>query len=936
MLYCTSRTRPHHHEQTWSLPPGFRSQLVRFALLFACSLLLAFPDRILAQIVTNITPTGAPGSNLGTQTTSSGSTTVITGGTRPGNGTNLFHSFDAFSLGTGDIAHFQNNTGLATTNIIGRVTGGIISNIDGTLRTNNPLNPGDPVNFGTAHLWLMNPTGIMLGPNAVLDVGGAVTFTTADYLRFQNSTTLFDLASTPTSLGPLTVAPVTSFGFLASTPPSPITVHGSILKVPEGQSLSLVGGDLTMQSGTLADGTTQAANLQASGGRINLVSVASPGDVLLSNFQPAPNINGTSFTTMGTVSLREATVVDAGGQFDASGTPIGTGAGGTVFIRSGRLVLDASTIQANSVGPVDGASTAIELHVAQDMALSTGAQITVGAFGTGRAGDTTVTAESLSVSGGAGISTNSFSDGNGGNLSTNVGTLSLTESSTISSGNLSFGISRGGSISVQGHSVTLRGGSQILSETLNGAGGSLSITANSIALHDASSVKSSTTGFDAAGTIDLRVQNLTLLNGSTISSSTESLNPNPDAVGLLTIHGLAGAQSKADSVTLSGLETGILYDSTGSATLGEITVLAKTIRLSDGAVIRAGGTPGLPGTAGNVTLVADSVSLTGGSQIRSNAFAADARDVTITANTLTLDNGSILTETASSIGGRGGNVVLNVGTVNLSRNSIISSSSLDTGPGGNITINSRSVTVSDGSTISSNSIGTGNAGSISLNSRAAPGKSLEMIHGQINTSATLADGGNIEIYTTDRIRLTDSTITSSVGNATVSTTQGGNITIDPDFVILQRGEIRANAFAGSGGAIDVTAGLFLADPASVVDASSTLGVSGTVQINAPINNLSSVVARLPESLLAVQALLRASCAAKLAQGSTSSFVERGRDGIPAGPDGLLASPYVPPTSGYTAQRPASPVFSGIQLRRLFRKEMPASVTLISDQGGCVS
>ena len=136
----------------------------------------------------------------------------------------------------------------------------------------------------------------------------------------------------------------------------------------------------------------------------------------------------------------------------------------------------------------------------------------------------------------------------------------------------------------------------------------------------------------------------------------------------------------------------------------------------------------------------------------------------------------------------------------------------------------------------------------------------------------------------------------------------------------------------------MTAGLFLADPASVVDASSTLGVSGTVQINAPINNLSSVVARLSDSLLAVQALLRASCAAKLAQGSTSSFVERGRDGIPAGPDGLLASPYLPPTASYATQRPAtaSSRFSGIQLRRLFRQKMPSSVTLLSDQGGCVS
>jgi len=136
----------------------------------------------------------------------------------------------------------------------------------------------------------------------------------------------------------------------------------------------------------------------------------------------------------------------------------------------------------------------------------------------------------------------------------------------------------------------------------------------------------------------------------------------------------------------------------------------------------------------------------------------------------------------------------------------------------------------------------------------------------------------------------------------------------------------------------VTAGLFLADPASVVDASSTLGVSGTVQINAPINNLSSVVAQLPESLLAVQALLRASCAAKLAQGATSSFVERGRDGIPAGPDGLLVSPYLPMTAEQSKQRQATPStrISGVQLRRLLGQKMPSSITLILDHAACSS
>jgi large exoprotein involved in heme utilization and adhesion len=187
------------------------------------------------------------------------------------------------------------------------------------------------------------------------------------------------------------------------------------------------------------------------------------------------------------------------------------------------------------------------------------------------------------------------------------------------------------------------------------------------------------------------------------------------------------------------------------------------------------------------------------------------------------------------------------------------------------------------------------------------------------------------------IRLIDSPISTSVAGA-AGDSNGGNISIDPDFVVLKGSQIFAKAFAGNGGAIDITAGLFLADPSSSVDASSTLGVSGTVQINAAINNLSSVVAQLPESLVAVQTLLRAACAARLAQGTTSSFVERGRDGIPAGPGDVLASPYLPVMSQHSEQRQGTPApgISGIQLRRLFGKETLSAVTLLSDHAACSS
>src|SRR5262245_11428838 len=110
---------------------------------------------------------------LGTTVNQGGTTYNITGGTR--NGGNLFHSLGLFNVGTGDTANFLNNTNQATTNILGRVTGGQVSNILGTIKTTN---------FGSANLFLINPAGWVFGPTASLNVGGSVHVSTADYLKF--------------------------------------------------------------------------------------------------------------------------------------------------------------------------------------------------------------------------------------------------------------------------------------------------------------------------------------------------------------------------------------------------------------------------------------------------------------------------------------------------------------------------------------------------------------------------------------------------------------------------------------------------------------------------------------------------------------------------------------------------------------------------------
>lgn len=952
--------------QTASLKQSFLYPLLpTIAFVFYLPAVAAALD-----VGTNITSSG-----LNTQVAPSGNTVNIIGGTRPGGGPNLFHSLGNFSVGAGDIANFLNtpvNGSLpVTSNILGRVTGGNISQVYGTIQTTG---------FGNANLFLMNPSGIVLGPGASLNVGGSVSFTTAQYLRLFDGASSANFYANPANDGLansiLTIDPsafaflsaqAAAYGFLtAPDPNATITVQGGALSVPLGQSISLVGGKVAIEGGV---------QLSAPNGTIQVATAASPGEFTAPAGQPLTNAatlqsfpnnpvdpaSAASFTSHGLVSMAPGSSIDVhgtstvwikGGQLvlsvnnatlNASGNSVhadtislasggsivtsnsGATPGADVQITVGTVTLDGSAIFTETLG--DGNGGNITANVGTLSLTSSAAIKSETLNGLGHGGNIRFTADSMTLNGGSEIRTSTFFGGGvGGDIDLNVRSLTLDGGSRIQTSDFTFGTDlegdgvldipstgAGGQVIIQGlqgagsaaQSVQLSGGSQILSEAVDGKGGSLSITTSFLNLAEASSIPSSTFGFGLGGEIVLSVQDSTISGSSFIASRPTFFNPTAAGEpGNITIRGLGGDGSKADSLMITGFRSGILQDTYGTAAAGDIMVHARTVGLTNGGVIEGGTIQG-EGTGGKVTVDADTVNISGGSHVSSQARFQDAGQVTITANALILDGGSIETSTSSESGGRGGDAVLNVG----------------------------SATIRNGSSISASSTGNGNAGNIRINSSTT----FLMQDSSVTTEASHASGGQITIMAPDMVQLINSQISTSVAGG-ANDSNGGNISIDPQYVILQQSQILAQAFAGSGGAIDITAGLFLADPSSLVDASSTLGISGTVQINAPINNLSSVVGRLPESLLAVQTLLRAACAARLAQGEASSFVERGRDGIPPGPDGWLAGPYLPITSERSTQLRAGPSIgrSGIQLRRLFGHKVPSSVTLIAEQAPCPS
>ncbi|WP_179136887.1 filamentous hemagglutinin N-terminal domain-containing protein, partial [Candidatus Entotheonella palauensis] len=194
-----------------------------------------FPAVCRAQIHTD--------GSLGSAATLSGPDYVIPARVGQIKGTNLFHSFGAFNVPTGGSATFRGPVRIE--NIVGRVTGGTASIIDGALRSEIP----------SANLYLLNPHGIVMGANASLDVGGSFYMSTADALHFEDGV-VFEAKDEKGSL--LSTAAPRAFGFLGG-PVGDIRIEGSQLTVPREKTLGIIGGDITIKdsrlrasSGTLA------------------------------------------------------------------------------------------------------------------------------------------------------------------------------------------------------------------------------------------------------------------------------------------------------------------------------------------------------------------------------------------------------------------------------------------------------------------------------------------------------------------------------------------------------------------------------------------------------------------------------------------------------------------------------------------------------------
>lgn len=776
----------------------------------------------------------------------------------------------------------------AITNILTRVTGRNPSNILGTLGVE-----------GGANLFLINPNGIVFGPNARLDVAGAFTATTADSIWFDR----YEFSATNPQAPPLLAINITPGLQYGSNAPDRVIENQGSLAVGMGQNLSLLGGTVRHSGSLIAPG----------------------GNIFLS-----------ALGNITTGSLDSGTATGRGGDITVSSSGGG--------ITTTQAISTDSTTQAGN----------ISLTAAGDINVTR----SITANSLGQAGNLTLTA-----GGDLNLTSNGFirggtpafgTTGNIASVGARSGTITLTSGGTLSGqdvrvANIVTGSSPGKEVSVTARSILLERSSILALTNSSGRSGDMQVNAEDVVLQDSNIATNANDGTSGdAGDLALNTQHLSIIrtpgivlpfvgvgvftttdpgssgnSGNLVINASESVELRGDLPGAYVINptqvvaDLAITARTAIATVASGSGNSgnltihtrhlVTRDGAGIFTFplvgrgGDLTINATEIRLQGAGGI-ATGTVGLQ-QAGNLAIAADRITLTDGALLTAaTAGSGNAGDLTLSVRQLNVLNGSAVSTVTLGAGNGGVTTLHNAELIEVAGTSpsgefpsSIQADSWGTGNAGRLDITADRLSIRQGGGISVSGAGRGNAGNIGIDAR-----SLLLDRGFITATSASREGGNIALRIADlHLLRRGSTISTTAGQAQTGG-NGGNINIQAGFIVavpIENSDITANAFEGRGGNITIaTLGLFglqfrdRLTPLSDITASSEVGLDGIVTIDVLDPDPARSLVELPVALVDPTGQIVARCSAPNNQ--SNSFVVTGRGGLPQDPRQFLPSQSV--------------------------------------------
>lgn len=698
-------------------------------------------DRVLAQIVLDDT-LGSESSVVTPNVNINGlPSDKIDGGAQ--RGTNLFHSFQEFNISENQRVYFSSPNGIE--NILSRVTGSNPSNILGTLG----------VTGGNANLFLINPNGIIFGSDARLDVNGSFVATTANAIQFNNQG--FFSASAPNIPPVLTVNPSaflfnqTANGSIEnrSVAPAGTSSSGDVfgLRVPDGQSLLFLGGNISIDSGGII----------AFGGRVDLGGVAGAGTVELNL-----DNNNLSLSFPESISRADVALTNGGGVIVAADE------GGDIAINARNIgVLGGSSLDAGigrGLGFISAQAGNIKLDATEAVTVADGFILNyVGRGAVGNAGDITIETGQLNLKDGGQVAAFTNGNGNTGELLVQARELVEVTSGGLLTNQVNLGTGNAGDLTIETGSLFVTNGGEISASTFGqGNAGSLNISARdmvSLDDGDSNSFISNNVGSEAIGNsggINITTGSLFVTNGAQIQSLTQG-------------------QGNAGKITIVGSDTVSFVDGKDGVPSGAFSI------------VNSGGR----GNAGGLDITANSLFLTNRGQLGSwTSGIGNSGDIFIyVQDQVALLNSNILTEVseAENIGaqsgvGNGGNIKITTGFLSLKDGSALLADTENRGDAGNIVIEARGGVILEG--LGPSSLDPSNIVPSQISSTVA--------------SNAVGEGGNVSI-STDLLSITNNGFVSS---ETYGQGNAGDLTIDSRTLNVDSSQISSSTF-GTGNAGDL-------------------------------------------------------------------------------------------------------------------------------------
>lgn len=725
-------------------------------------------------------------------------------------GDNLFHSFTSFNINAGQTANFTTTTA-SLDNVISRVTGGSVSNINGQLRL-QALSGGSP------DFWFINPAGVVFGAGASINVPGAFHVGTADYIAFPDG----DFSATTPSGSTLSAAAPEAFGFLGTQSNDLVVNNNATLSLNNGSTLALAGGDITIDNATVSNFNGGDIEVTAVGTTVAEVPVGGS----------LPNTNGTL-----TVSEEGQIYTETNGAADA----------GDVTVMAGDITVDdksdtsggTAISTGNTSGSTGGSGGAVTVTATDTLTLRDGGQIAATTNASGDSGTITINADTLSIdnvdSGSwyTGALTNSYGSGDAQDITIDVsGRVTVLNAGEISTNVRNTGDA--GWVNITADELYIDGqgspwvtsiGSIVHSGGSGDASGVYMDISSDIWVYDGAEIRSSTWGNGDAGIVYIETGNLLVDRWSNSIVTGIHSNAESSSTGDA---GIVYIDASGDIDVLNGAEIGTNTFASGDA--GYVSIEGDDITLdgqgsSNFTGIASNADNGSSGTAGQVSITANgTLEIRDGSEIGSNTFGSgNAGQVVVNAADLLIDrDGSssftgIASETAASSLGDGGSVSVTVdNTLTLEDGGQITSNTYGVGDAGAVTVNTQDLMI-DGQG-SSNFTGLGSTAEIGSSGHA----------GTISVTAsgdvTIQDGGGIISDTWEN------------GNAGSVSLDADTLTIDGMGSSLFTG-IGTNAKSGSTGDagflfLSITNAITMDDGAQISSNTNGAGDAGYIGVDA--------------------------------------------------------------------------------------------------------